>query len=66
MRVNLMNRRGWPLPGRARVLARRKDVLEANGVFSSLDRIRLSASGIIRQLPDGDAIPPSERFLPWL
>jgi hypothetical protein len=38
--------------GRARVLARRKDVLEANGVFSPPDRRRLSASGTIRQLPD--------------
>jgi hypothetical protein len=45
--------------GRARVLARRKDVLEANGVFSPPDRRRLSAPGTIRQLPDGDAIPPS-------
>jgi hypothetical protein len=54
--------RGRPLTGRARVLARRKDVLEANGVFSPLDQRRLSASGTIRQLPDGDAIPPSAAY----
>jgi hypothetical protein len=45
-------RRSW-------ILARRKDVLAADGVFSPLDRRRLSPSGTIRQLPDGDAIPPS-------
>ena len=45
--------------GRARVPARRDDVPEANGAFSSLIKGRLWASGTIRQLPDEDAIPPS-------
>jgi hypothetical protein len=52
-------------PGCARVLARRKDILEANGVFSPPDRRRRSASGTIRQLPDGDAIPLSLPALAW-
>jgi len=34
------------------VLARHKDVLEANGVFSPYDGRRISASGTIRQAPD--------------
>jgi hypothetical protein len=56
MRVNIMNRRDRPLTGRARILARHKDVLEANGVFSPHDRRRLSDSGTTDR---GDAIPPS-------
>ena len=50
-----------PLTGRARVPARRKGVVEANGIFSPSIRGRLWASGTVRQPPDEDAIPPQRR-----
>jgi hypothetical protein len=59
MRVNL-RARCWSAPdregARPRALRRRAKLTD---VFRSLDRQTRSASGTIRQLPDGDAIPPS-------
>jgi hypothetical protein len=60
MRVNIRAQVCWPAPdwegARPRALRRRAKLTD---VFRSLDRQTRSASGTIRQLPGGDAIPPS-------